>query len=174
MEDAKTYVERMFEYIDVGNLEYDEARKAIQEPLKKAGIEFEEVVIDSIIKETGGYPYFIQFYCYNLIDMVNRARISFSDFKSVRNKIIKELDVSFFKGRFERASEREQNVLLAMATINACEVSPSEVAKICKKSTQIILNIFQRLTDKHLIYRVRRGKYAFALPLFKDFLLRQQ
>jgi len=36
-----------------------------------------------------------------------------------------------------------------------------------------MISSLNRLVDKNLIYKARKGKYSFALPLFRNFLLRK-
>ena len=67
LKEAKTYTERMFEFKEVGNLN-SEAREAIINALKDSSYEFDFDLIDAIVSETNGYPYFIQFYGYFIIE----------------------------------------------------------------------------------------------------------
>ena len=173
MKEAKTYVERMFRFEEVGNLGSEDAKKAIEEPIVKAGIAFDPKVIEAIVRETRGYPYFLQFYGYYLVETLNRERVSVSDYEKVHAGMLEELDRSFFEDRFEQASDAEQDVLFAVARLGEDNVKTSDISRKCKQYYQTLMSSLNRLIDKNLIYKARKGRYSFALPLFRDFLLRK-
>jgi len=173
MKEAKTYVERMFRFEEVGNLGPEDAKKAIEEPVVKARIAFDPRVIETLVKETQGYPYFLQFYGYYLIENLNRESVSVSDYEKVHTGMLKELDRSFFEDRFQQASDAEQDVLFAMARLGEQNVKTSDISRKCKQYYQTLMSSLNRLIDKNLIYKARKGRYSFALPLFRDFLLRK-
>lgn len=121
------------------------------------------------MEETRGYPYFIQFYGYFTIEHVNKRKIGLKDFMVIKRKLIKELDVGFFEDRFNLASLREKEVLIAMAKAGDSDI---ETKKISRIKHSILMELIKRLMEKGLIYRSGRGRYGFTLPLFRDFLLR--
>ena len=57
---AKTYVERLFEYPDIGALDPAEARRALVKPAAQANVEFDDEAIAAVVRETRGYTYFLQ------------------------------------------------------------------------------------------------------------------
>lgn len=173
MKEAKTYVERMFRFEEVGNLGPEDTKKAIEEPTVKAGIAFDPKVIEAIVRETRGYPYFLQFYGYYLVENLNRESVRISDYEKVHTGMLEELDRSFFEDRFEQASDAEQDVLFAIARLGEQNVKTSDISRKCKQDYQTLMSSLNRLIDKNLIYKARKGRYSFALPLFRDFLLRK-
>ena len=86
--------------------------------------------------------------------------------------ILKELDGSFFSGRFNRASDGEQKILFEMAKL-APEIRFSELREKTKIDKNYLNQIMISLIEKRLIFRIGRGKYNFTLPLFEKFLLRK-
>jgi len=80
---AKTYAERMFSVKNIGNLSKDASFKAIKLPLEDAGINFTDELINTIVEEAQGYPYFLQFYPYYLIQNIPKKRITLKDFKEM-------------------------------------------------------------------------------------------
>ena len=124
--------------------------------------------------ETRGYPYFIQFYCYYLIEKLNKRDIKLPDYQRVHAEILGQLDRSFFEDRFEQTSEAEREVLFSMAKTGEQNVKTSEIrAKIRRQQDyQTMISSLERLIDKNIIYKARKGRYSFALPLFREFLLR--
>ncbi|MGH2612779.1 MAG: AAA family ATPase [Rhabdochlamydiaceae bacterium] len=172
LKDAKTYTERMFELRQVGNLEADEAKKAITNTLKSSAYQFEDKLIDKIIEETGGYPYFIQFYGYFIIEQIGKKIITLKDFVGIRSKLIKDLDAGFFDDRVRLASPKERKILVAMARAGGVEIEVKQIIKISKISYGVLMELLKRLMEKGLVYRAERGRYGFTLPLFREFLLR--
>jgi hypothetical protein len=66
--------------------------------------------------------------------------------------------------RFGQVSDREDELLRALAKSSEQEFTPSQFVK------QSDYVYFRRLTDKGLLVRTRRGKYKLYHPLFKLFL----
>ncbi len=169
---AKTYAERMFSVKNIGNLSKDASFKAIKLPLEDAGINFTDELINTIVEEAQGYPYFLQFYPYYLIQNIPKKRITLKDFKEMYPLLLKELDESFFMGRFNRASDGEQKILFEMAKLGS-EIKFSELREKAKIDKNYLNQILISLIEKGLIFRIGRGKYKFTLPLFEKFLLRK-
>jgi len=170
---AKTYTERMFIFQEVENLEAEEAKKALLKPLEKTGYAFEDELVERIIEETKGYPYFIQFYGYFLIDNANKKRIKLEDLEASRAKLLKTLDKGFFEDRIRMASETEKKVLLTMAKCEGKEISANQISKKTGMDYRSLQPYLIRLIDKGLIYRIQRGYYGFSIPLLREYLLRQ-
>jgi hypothetical protein len=57
---AKSYAERLFDFPEVGSLPAEDARAALAKPARAEGVEFEPEALNRIVKETRGYPYFLQ------------------------------------------------------------------------------------------------------------------
>ncbi len=170
---AKTYVERMFSVKSIGNLTKEASEKAIRLPLKNSNSIFTHKLIDIIVEETRGYPYFLQFYPYYLIQNIPKEKIGVEEFNGMYPLLLKELDESFFSGRFNRASESEQRILFVMAKFGP-EVKFSELREISEINKNYLNQILISLIEKGLIFRVGRGKYKFTLPLFEKFLIRKR
>lgn len=169
---SKTYAERMFSVKNIGNLPKEASQKAIRLPLKKSKINFIDDLINTIVKETQGYPYFLQFYPYYLIQNIPKKKIGLIEFNEMYPLILKELDGSFFSGRFNRASDSEQKILFEMAKL-VPEIKFSELREKTKIDKNYLNQIMINLIEKGLIFRIGRGKYKFTLPLFEKFLLRK-
>jgi hypothetical protein len=68
--EARTYSERMFHTIFLNPLDDTDARAAIERPIidNKCPIQFSENAVKIIVRESAGYPYFIQFFCKEVFD----------------------------------------------------------------------------------------------------------
>ena len=69
--DARTFSKRMFHVVTIGKLDPEESREAILKPIDVAAcpIRFSDDSVQTIISESGGYPYFIQFICREVFDV---------------------------------------------------------------------------------------------------------
>lgn len=169
--EAKTYAERMFQARTFRELNPENSEKAIRKPLKETQFNFSKRLVNKLIQDTKGYPYFLQFYCFYLIDSVPKKDISEKDFEKIHPFLLKRLDESFFYGRFARTSNSERELLSKILELPE-ELEVSEIRKRVKKSRGAINLLLSNLIDKGILYRIRRGSYSFTLPLFREFLKR--
>ncbi|MEW5997141.1 MAG: AAA family ATPase [Candidatus Micrarchaeota archaeon] len=172
LKEAKTYTERMFSFKEVDNLTPAQAKEAILGTLKGSGYSFDDELTDAVIRETDGYPYFIQFYGYFLIENSNNAKLGLRDLKRLHPALINELDTSFFEDRFSLASDKEKKILIAMAKVGEESIEALKIRKTAGVSHPTLMELLKRLQEKGLLYRVSRGKYGFSIPLFREYLLR--
>jgi len=181
--EARTFSERMFRIIFLDKLDSSESRDAIIKPIDdaKCPIKFNEESIRHVIKESGGYPYFIQFICREVYD-VFLQRVSDGKHPSVPMKeIIMKLDKDFFSGRWAKVTDRQRELLAVIASLSNCqeEFTVQEVVEESKKhlsnsfSSSHANQMLSSLTNAGLVYKNRHGKYSFAVPLMDRFILRQ-
>ena len=171
--EIKTYSERMFDFKEITSLNYEETKKAIIEPVKDLSVNYDEEAIKKIYELTGGYPYFIQFFCDNLwknIDKVNN--ITIADVNLTINSYFKRLDEGFFRSRFDRCTDKEKGFIQAMVKCGELPCTINNVAKILKKSVGSISPIRAQLINKGIIYSVKYGEIDFTVPQFDLFLKR--
>jgi hypothetical protein len=168
---ARTYAERMFRHVVVGNLERGDAWDALALPLTAASRSFSLDVVADIVEETAGYPYFLQFFGAYLCRSVATPDVSVDDYRALEPALLHELDLAFFEDRFEGATPTEQRVLEAMGRSHG-QVRIGTLRQQLPDLSGLDL-LVRRLIDRGLIYRAGRGAYDFALPLFRDYLRRR-
>ena len=183
LNEARTYSERMFHTMYLNRLEADDARAAIVKPIEltKSPLRFSNDAIDRILKNSNGYPYFIQYICKEVFDAWI-AKMSYGEVPSVNmQSIVAKLDQDFFAPRWSRATDRQQDFMKVVATL---ENSDEEFAvqEIVAASRGLLnkgftpshaTQILQALAEKGLMYKSRRGGYCFAVPLLSHFIRRQ-
>jgi len=177
--DARTYSERMFHVMFLSQLTREESREAIVQPTKKSSIRFGDATVDSIIDISGGYPYFIQFICREVYD-VWLAKLAVDEEPSVPiDAIMAKLDNDFFIARWDRATDRERDMMSIISGLENCdgEFSVSDIVAGSKRtdapfSPSNTNQILSRLSEKGLIFKNRHGKYSFAVPLLSTFIKR--
>jgi hypothetical protein len=182
--EARTYAERMFRVISLGRLSEPASREAIVVPVQSDGcpLELTAASIDLIIRESAGYPYFIQFICREVFDAFIQQVGEDGDAGPVpMPAIVKKLDADFFAGRWNNLTDRQRDLLTAVATLEAChgEFTVREVVEASRRtlergfSSSHANNMLSTLIDKGMVYRNRHGKYSLAVPLLGDYIQRQ-
>lgn len=180
--DSRTFSERMFKVISLEKLNDGESREAIETPLKSAKLKFPENSIRLIIKDSGGYPYFLQFICKEVFDVSLQKLVMGGQAYVPIEEIIRKLDKDFFAGRWSRVTDRQRELLFIIATLpNAdFEFTVQEIVEASKKeggspfSGSHVNQMLVTLMDRGLVYKNRHGKYSFAVPLLGRFILRQK
>lgn len=177
--DARTYAERMFRVIELTALDETASREAIEKPLeeKNCPIRLTEDSVALIIRESGGYPYFIQFICREIYNVWTED----TDASVTMDAITAKLDRDFFAGRWDRATDRQRDLMQLIAELERAdkEFSVQEIVGASERRDDIksfgnsqVNQILNSLIEKGLIYRNRHGKYSFAVPLLADFIRR--
>ncbi len=113
LSETRTYTERMFHTIFLRELSRPASRDAIQQPIAKAScpVKITDGAVDIICDKSGGYPYFIQFICREVFDdYLNDPNPKTRHTLKLQN-IIAKLDADFFHGRWQRATDRQRELL---------------------------------------------------------------
>lgn len=170
---ARTYAERMFRHVVVDNLELDAAGDALAIPLAGTGRSFSLALIGQICEQTGGYPYFLQYFGAFTCSRIGLQQIELADFQRIESALLHELDLAFFEDRFLTASSAEQELLLRMATRSGDRLTSADL-RAATRDIPNIRELLRRLVARGLLYRPTRGTYRFALPLFGAYLRRHR
>ncbi|MFV1977535.1 MAG: hypothetical protein ACC651_17480 [Candidatus Scalindua sp.] len=182
--DSRTFAERMFRVVILKRLKEKDSRDAILIPMeaKNCPVKLSDDSVDIILKQSGGYPYFIQFICREIYDVfLLKLEMGQKPIVPV-DEITRKLDSDFFAGRWSRATDRQRELLLIISQLpnSDDEFSVQEVVDLSKTkmekpfSNSHVNQMLSSLADAGLIYKNRHGKYAFAVPLLGQFIIRQQ
>ncbi len=180
--EARTYAERMFRVLFLKKLSKNESHQAIKKPIENANcpVSFSDIGIEIIYSNSKGYPYFIQFICREAFDSCIQQMDAGMPPVFPLDGIIRKLDSDFFAGRWARVTDRQQELLFVIASLDQPE-DEFTVQEIVSKSAEISEKPFNRshinqmlasLITSGLIYKDRHGKYMFAVPLMADFIRR--
>jgi hypothetical protein len=169
---AKSYSERMFYLEDLKNLQPPEDRAALIDPAVRHGRRDEDGVVDSVMRDTQGYPFFIQLYGDGLWRGSTGTVISHRDFKRLRPEILRVLDGSFFESRYLRASTEERRLLKLIAT-HGESISIEALQQSSHRRNSQLQPVLSKLIQKGLLYRPERGRVSFTAPMFGAFLRRR-
>lgn len=171
--DVKSYVERLFDFIEIDSLNNEEAKLALIEPAKRFQINYTDEAVNKIIEITQGYPYFLQEYGKWVWEC--KKEESIIDIKIVNkayDKFEQSLDKAFFKVRHDRATAREIEFMTAMVACEKLPCSTKEIANIMGESIQAISPLRAQLIHKGFIYAAKRGEVDFTVPQFDKYLKR--
>ncbi len=182
---ARTFSERMFRVVFLDRLNESDSMDAILEPIRQVQflVERWRKFAPRIVEASGGYPYFLQFICREIFDVVRQTPgIEHSQVSIPISDIIRKLDTDFFAGRWARTTDRQRQLLTVIAHLDSAD-SEFTVQQIVAQSKETLKKPFQTshvsqmlstLCDTGLVYKNRHGRYSFAVPLLGRFILRQQ
>ena len=181
--DARTYSERMFCVVTLTKLDDDESREAILKPIEVAEcpVKFSPDSVNTICHESGGYPHFIQFICREVFDVFIQQHAKGDLTTGVPiDAIQRKLDTDFFAGRWAQITDRQRELLWAVANLNRPdeEFTIQELVEEGKKllaksfSPSHANQILANLAERGMIYKNRQGRYSFAVPFLGRFILR--
>jgi hypothetical protein len=175
---ARSYTERMFRGEEIGSLSQNHAREAFEQPLAEEGgdLEAEDALVDRVVGEVEGYPYFIQLWGAELWDAAEIGevdRLTTGLLDTVRPDIYRRLDLDFYNPRVETLTPAEQDVLLGTAFADYPPLVVSKLNDAINKTPANVNVLLGRLVDNGVLYRIRKGEYDYTAPRFRDYLLRR-
>ncbi len=170
--DAKSYSERLFSYPAVGPLNDAGARKALVEPARREGVEYEDEALDILLKETEGYPFFLQVWGSHAWQVADGSPITAANARTASKHAVTALDESFFKVRFERLTERQQQYARAMAEFGNEPANSTAVAELLGLTVKQAAPVRDEVIKKGMAYSPKRGLVCFTVPKFDEYMKR--
>ena len=170
--DAKSYAERLFEFASVDRLDNNDARNALIVPASKEGVAFHADAISEILRQTNGYPYFLQEWGKHSWDVADASPIELHDAQRATDQALAELDASFFRVRFDRLTPSQKRYMRAMAELGPGPHRSGDIAQVLDRKVTSVAPTRNSLIAKGMIYSPAHGDTAFTVPLFDDFLKR--
>lgn len=172
MGEAKTYAERLFEFVSIGPLDPKAAARALTVPAEKLGVHYAQESLAEILEKTQGYPYFIQEWGKHVWDIAINSPISKEIAEAATTYALADLDMSFFRVRYDQLTPMQKRYLRAMAELGAGPYASGKIANIYGKKVTALAPIRDQLINKGLIYSPAYGEIAFSAPLFDQFMKR--
>lgn len=169
---AKSYAERLFEFVPIDRLDDQAAKDALCKPAEKEGVKFSDAAIQTILQQTQGYPYFLQEWGKHSWNMATGSPIAAQDASDATGAALAELDSSFFRVRFDRLTPAEKRYLRAMAELGAGPHRSGDIADRIGKKVTTVAPVRNSLMTKGMIFSPAHGDTAFTVPLFDGFMRR--
>ena len=170
---AKSYAERLFDYPQVGPLEYSDARLALVKPARAEGVSFDGGAVDEILAAAQNFPYFIQEWGYQVWNAAPASPVTRGMVLDASPEVVSHLDNNFFRVRFDRLTPLEQKYLRAMAELGPGPCATGRIAETLGVRTASVATVRQRLINKGMVWSQRHGETAFTVPMFDAFMKRQ-
>jgi hypothetical protein len=168
---AKPYADRLFSYHELGRLPPAAARAALIAPAATHGVDYDEDAARRVVRESAGYPYFVQEYGLELWNHAETSPIAMEDVAEVSEIVTDSLARNFFAPRLQMASDTEQRYLAAMASLGDPPYRSADVARDYGAKDQRGVSVHREaLIRKGLIWSPRRGQLEFTVPLFAEYL----
>jgi len=171
---SKSYSERLFRYVNIGQLDRADADLALTVPAKREDAELTEAALDALYEVSGGYPYFVQAYGKAAWDAAVQSPIDADDVRMAAPEAGTELAVGFFGSRYERATPAEREYLQGMAELAEGRDEPVTTAALAQhlaRKPSSLSPARDSLLRKGLVFSAERGWIAFTVPHFGRFLL---
>jgi len=169
---AKSYAERMFDFPEVGPLPPEAAKRAIAKPAKDANVDVTPEALDRIVKETQGYPYFVQEWGKHSWEAAADSPIDEPDVAKASLTAVAELDENFFRVRFDRLTPAEKRYLRAMAELGPGPHRSGDIAQVLQREVTALGPMRSQLIHKGMVWSPQHGDTAFTVPLFDEFMRR--
>jgi hypothetical protein len=156
-------------------LDEEAGRRLVEEPLR--GVVFwDELAVDRLLRLTAGHPYFLQAFCWMLVDHCRAEERTFVGPQDVEASIFEvwALTESHLQELWRECTALEQ-LLLATLVRGSTEGSPVGVAELVTHlagshglSLQRgrVLVALEALTERQVLRRVGEDRYSVLVPLF--------
>ena len=169
---AKSYAERLFEFVSIDRLDPGAATAALRVPAQEENVAFEPAAIDIILGQTQCYPYFLQEWGKHSWNVAKASPIAEADAQRATGEALDELDASFFRVRFDRLTPTEKRYMRAMAELGPGPHRSGDIAEVLGKKVTSVAPIRNALIAKGMLYSPAHGDTAFTVPLFDGFMKR--
>jgi len=144
----------------------------LEKPAASQNVIFQQPALNRIIKETQGYPYFLQEWGKHAWDATDASQITADDVEKASITVIAALDESFFRVRFDRHTPSEKRYLRAMAELGAGPHRSGDIAEVPGRPVNSFGPTRNQVISKGMIWSPNHGDTAFTVPLFDEFMKR--
>ena len=171
---VKTYSERLFRFREIDALGKQDAKEAIVKPAEPLGVRYTNDSLERILNVTQGYPYFIQELCSAIWNDIEEEKDIIEEIHVERAipKFFENLDLGFYKMRYDRCTHKEKIFIFAMVKCGDLPCTISNVAKIMNKDVRSISTYRAQLINKGVIYATGHAEIDFTVPGFDGYLKR--
>ena len=169
---SKSYAERLFDYPRVGQLEKDDAKLAVAEPIEQQGARITDDALGKIIDLTKGYPYFLQTWGHFTWNAAESSPIELGDVAGATKRALESLDESFFQVRFDRLTNAEKDYLFAMAALGPGPHRSGDIAEKLGRKVESVAPTRNSLIKKGMVFSPAHGDTGFTVPMFDEYLRR--
>ncbi len=169
---AKSYAERLFDFIEIGPLPPEAAAQAIEKPLHDEGVAIEPAALQAILQVSKGYAYFLQVWGSHTWLAAEASPIGEAAVRKAGVTAVAALDEGFFRVRFDRCTPKEKKYLRAMAERGAGPHRSGDIAEVLGEKVSSLAPTRAALVTKGMVWSPTHGDTAFTVPMFDEFMNR--
>jgi AAA+ ATPase superfamily predicted ATPase len=127
----------------------------MKEFLTRYGVKLAEADIKKLYEVTEGVPFYLQY--------IGRSVTKVKDMDSAVNEFLKEEGNVFFSEEFEKLSDKEKIIAIAIAK---GAVTPSEISKSCGEAATSVSRYMVTLQAKDVVNKTDKATYVLVDKLF--------
>lgn len=176
---AVTFSERYhFERLD--GLDDEGSREALAGPAEAIGVSWDVEALAHAIAESGGYPHKVQLvgdsaWREGSVRVGNAGLesgdvVALADVRAGSARVAEQMRV-LHRSRWESASVKQQQMLVAIARLGGHDVRRRALAEVLGADTRSISVPRQALLDKGIVDANQHGLLSFTVPGFTEFVL---
>ena len=143
-----------------------------QKPLEDTAWRFSDGLISAIVRDTASYPYFIRFFCREIMIWIGKEHVAPDDCEKIGDRLMGDLGRDFFDRRIEPLSSAQRRVPHPAASLPRPDSGFSSIQRSLDADKGSPSNQLRRPDERGLIYKSKRGVYRLAVPLGKYLRLR--
>lgn len=163
-----TYAERAPLAV-LGLLDDNDVATALRTPFLEEGIQIDEEVLDRVVPQTAGYPYFIAVWGYQLWNSAPEDRIDLAAHDAAAPQVRAETD-RFYAARNERMTPAQRRYASALAAVGPETARSAAVAEQLETSPKSVSPARAELIAKGIVHAPDHGEIAFTVPGFGNWL----
>ncbi|MBL0844081.1 ATP-binding protein [Pseudomonas mediterranea] len=172
--EAKSYAERLFLYPQVGALDQSSAIQAVQKPIVEEEASIDAAALGSIVDRTQGYPFFLQEWASTAWNNAEGPEITLDDVDHSYSETLASLDAGFFRVRIDRLTPSEVQFVKAMSELGDGPYAIADIAKAMGRPQSSLGPTRANIISKGMIYSTDHGYLNFTVPLFAEYMRRQE
>ncbi len=167
-----THPDRLFVLESIPlTLEHEDARYAVVEPARQAGVVWTPEAADSMVEASNGYPAHLQLFAHaTWTAAASHDQITLADVETALPQVAAQLERRTLGPRWDRISDRQMEFLAALA-LHGGRASTASIAATLGRTQQELSWLRGELIEEGDIYAPKRGQLAMAVPLFNRYVL---
>lgn len=167
-----THPDRLFvvEQIPL-TLPHEDARYAVVEPARQAGVVWEPEAAEQIVAVSNGYPAHLQLFA----DAAWRAapgptQVTAADVAAAIPLAARQLERRTLGPRWDRISDRQMELMAALALLGG-QATTAQISRALGREQREISWIREELLAEGDVYAPKRGHLSMTVPLSRDYVL---
>lgn len=173
-DDSVSFLRRA-NYRQLGRVDDDEIRSALQKTVESTGRSIEQRALEEASAIIGGFPYMMQLVGYHMWDeSAEREEITLSDVQRGAERAARDIEKKILETTFRELSKGDIRFLMAMLEDEGEESALPDIARRLGKKSNYASQYKRRLLAQGIIEDRGHGIVSIEVPLFKEYLRKRQ